>query len=102
MRLLGQILFVCLVLAALQGLVAVLVIAIVLLLIFGILFKTRETVGLLIFGLLLTVLQVHPWVTIGAGIVLTCALLIGKKVEIDPDAPPSPRLLPPPEHTDSD
>ena len=101
MRLLGQILLVALVIAALQGLVAVLVIAIVLLLIWGLLFRTAQTVGLIILGLLLTALQVHPWLTISAGLLLAGALLIGrvKDPPDDDDQPPLIALPPPDDET---
>ena len=53
MRLLGQILFIFLLISALQGLAAILGIAILLFLLWGLFFRTQQTVGLMVLGLLL-------------------------------------------------
>ena len=81
MRVLGQILLVCLVIAALQGLVAVLAIVIVLFLLWGLFFRTEQTVGLIVLGLLLSALQIHPWITVGALILLAGVVLIARVEE---------------------
>lgn len=60
MKLLGQILLVCLVIAALQGLVAVLAIAIVLSLVWGLFYRTETTLGLIATCVLIAALQAHP------------------------------------------
>lgn len=65
MKLLGQILLVCVLLSVLKALVAFIAIGIVLLLIWGLLFRTPETVGIVAFSLLLEALRVHPLVTVG-------------------------------------
>ena len=85
MKLLGQILFVALLISALEGLVAVLAIAIVLFLIWGLLVRTEQTVGLLVVLGLMAALQAHPWMTIGAGLALGGILSIARKMK--PNAP---------------
>ena len=76
MRLIGQIILVCLVISALQGLVAVLAIAIVLSLFVDLLVRPERTVGLMALGLLCTGLFVHPWLTIGViGLLLAVVLI---------------------------
>lgn len=72
MKLLGQVIVLCLALAALQAVLSLMVVAIVLLLVWGLIFRTRETVGLLLVGLFLSALQAHPVVTIGS----ICALVV--------------------------
>lgn len=97
MRLAGQIMLVCLLLAALQALIAILTVAFVLLLVWGLLFRTRETVGLIAFCLFLEALFVHPFTTIGIIVLLAAIVLIanvGTEVPPDPQAPAA--LLPPP------
>ena len=97
MRVVGQILLVCLIIAAFQGLVAVLAIAIVLFLIWGILFRTSETVGLLIVLGLVAALQAHPWVTICVGMVLGAAVWIAPVREAAVEDKPPTNLLQPPD-----
>jgi hypothetical protein len=96
-RLIGQIIFVALVLCALQGLIAVLVIAIILLLLAGLIFRTAETVGVILTLVLLAALQSHPWITIGAIAVLAAVLLIGRTQHGHAEVDAPPILLPPPE-----
>jgi hypothetical protein len=98
MRVLGQILLICLVISALQGAVAVLAIAIMLILLWGLFFRTEQTVGLMVLGLLLSALQFHPWITIGALITLAGAVLIARVVEPSDVSDAPPIALPPPEH----
>ena len=96
MRLLGQILLACLLIAVLQGILAVIAIGIVLALIVGLIWRPAETIGLLIVLGLITALQTYPWMTIGVSLAIVCVLLIaGKRLPADPSEPP-PIALPPP------
>lgn len=97
MRLLGQIILVCVIVSALQGLVAVLAIAIVLFILWGLLFRTAETIGLLVMLGLMAALQSHPWITIGAGLALGGVLLIAGKMNPSERDEPPVDLLPPPD-----
>lgn len=97
MRLAGQIMLVCLLLAALQALLAILAVAFVLLLVWGLLFRTRETVGLIAFCLFLEALFTHPFVTIGVIAVLAGVVWIARIKEAESPTPQPPvALLPPP------
>lgn len=89
MRLGGQILLALLVLAALQGALAVLTVAAVVLIIWGLLIRTAETAGLLLFLLLLEALGRWPLATVGSLIALAGAVLIASRAK---------RLPPPPHH----
>ena len=97
MRLIRQIIFVALVLCALQGLMAVFVIAIILLLLAGLIFRTAETVGVIVTLVLLAALQGHPWITIGAIVLLAAVLLIGRTQDGQAEVDAPPVLLPPPD-----
>jgi hypothetical protein len=66
MNLLGQILLALLVIAALQGILAVLAVGIVLALIVGLIWRPGETIPLLLVFALLAALDAHPLATIGA------------------------------------
>lgn len=97
MRLAGQIILVCLLVAALQALLAILAVAFVLLLVWGLLFRTRETVGLIAFCLFLEALFAHPFATICVTAVLAGLVLIARMKEADNPSPQPPvALLPPP------
>ena len=100
MNLLCQVILVCLVIVALQGLVAVLAIAIVLSLIWGLFFRTEQTVGLIAFSLLITALQAHPVMTIGALVALTGAFLIAGRTKRPKASDPQQIALPAPEDRD--
>lgn len=101
MNVLGQLILVCLVIVALQGLVAVLAIAIVLSLIWGLFFRTGQTVGLIAFGLLIAALQAHPVITIGAIVAVTGALLIARGRTQQTPIETQAILLPPPDREPS-
>lgn len=60
MRTLAAIVVLCLAIAALRALLSVVAVAIVLLLLWGLLFRTQETVGILIFGLACSAFQAFP------------------------------------------
>lgn len=60
MRVLGHIVVFCLALAALQAILSLLVVAFVLLILWGLLFRTKVTVGLLALGFVLSVAEAHP------------------------------------------
>ena len=80
MRLAGQVLLACLIICALQAILAALAVGILLLLIWGLLFRTRETVGLLALLLFLKALEVHPLATIAVcAAVLACFLIARNK-----------------------
>ena len=96
MRLLGQIILLCLIVTALQGAMAVLMIAIVLSLIWGLFYRPEETLGCIGLGLLLAALQVHPWLTIGAALALAAVVLIAR-VRGGGGAADPPIALPPPD-----
>ena len=76
MRLLGQIIFVCLVLAALQALLAVAAFAVIGLVIVGLITKPNETWGFLFLCAIMASLQAYPLATLVAGAILGCAVLI--------------------------
>jgi hypothetical protein len=92
-NLLGQIILVCLVIMAIQGLVAVLTVAIALSLLWGLFFRTGQTLGLIASFVLITALQVHPWATIGAFVALTAVVWIARTRAPEPP----PLALPPPD-----
>lgn len=94
MNLLGRFILVCLIISALQGLMAVLAIATALFFLWGLFFRTEQTVGLVAVGLLLSALQVHPLLTIGAIVCLTVVLLI-RRTKMPPESPML--ALPPPD-----
>ena len=99
MRLLGQLLLVVLVIAAAQAVLAGLVLGIVLLLIWGLLFRTAETVGLIVVLVFLKALDVHPLLTICVTALLGVGLWIaGRNSAVDERQ----QLLPPPLEGDSD
>ena len=99
MRLLCQIFLVCVLISALQALAAVIVITLMLVLVWGLIYRTRETAGLLIVCLLIEGLQVHPVVTIGLTILLFGVVLIARLKPLHPGNPVA--LLPkPPSPTD--
>ena len=99
MRLLGQILLVCVLISALQALAAVIVITLILVLVWGLIYRTREIAGLLMVSLLIEGLQVHPVVTIGLIILLFGVVLIARAKPLHPEKPVV--LLPkPPSPTD--
>jgi hypothetical protein len=62
-RIIGQIILVCLVISALQRLVAVLAIGIVFCVLIGLLVEPQRTVGFMVLSLLFTGFSVHPWLT---------------------------------------
>jgi hypothetical protein len=78
MKLLGQIILVCALVCVLQALVAVIATAFMLLLIWGLLFRTREAAGLIALCLLTGALNSHPTATIGIIILLFGILLIAR------------------------
>ena len=78
MKLVGQILLVCVLLSVLKALVAFIAIAIVLLLIWGLLFRTPATVGLISFSLLIEALQLHPLVAGVLVVLISCIILIAR------------------------
>lgn len=62
MRLIGQIILLCLAIAALQVILSLIAVAIVLLLLWGLIFRTQATLGLLLFALFLGFAATHPFV----------------------------------------
>jgi hypothetical protein len=92
-RLLGQIILVCLVISALQGLVAVLAITILLALLISLLVQPERTVGLMALGLLCSGLFIHPWLTIGfLGFLLVVVLIADVGRTADQEASEPKRL----------
>ena len=98
MRVLGQILLVCVLISALQALAAVIVITFMLALVWGLIHRTREMAGLLIVCILIEGLQVHPVVTIGLIVLFFGAFLIARSKPTQPSRPQL--LLPPPRGSD--
>lgn len=96
MKLLGHILLACLVFAVLQALVALIALAIVMLLVWGLLFRTRATVGLIGFLLLLKALEVHTVATVCVFGAIGAALWIARTKPGRPTGPDEPIALPPP------
>jgi hypothetical protein len=76
---LGQIILFCLVISAFQGALAVLAIGFMLFLVWGLFFRTEQTLGLMALGALITALQVHPFATVGVIIGLAGAVLIADR-----------------------
>ena len=76
MRLLGQILLVCLVISALQGLLVVLAVGIVLVIIWGLIWRPAETLSVLLFLLFLRALEINALGTIGISLAVVCSVLI--------------------------
>ena len=97
MQLLGYIVLACLVIAAAQ---AVLAILIIMLLIAGLICRPRETFGFLVIGGLLNLLQFYPVATICVGGTLLALVLIAGRHKSMPDVVPEGNqvtlLLPPP------
>ena len=85
MKLLGQVLLVCLLLSILKALVVLIAIAIVLLLIWGLFCRTHATVGLVAFSLLIEALQVHPAVTIGLIVLSLLVVWTAPHCHVDDD-----------------
>jgi len=101
MRLLGQLLLALLVVAALQGILAVLAVAIVLALIVGLIWRPGETIPLLLMFAILAGLDAHPWATIGAiGALFGCFLIASRVRRAPADAQSHLPLLPPPKRSD--
>jgi hypothetical protein len=101
MRLLGQILLACLVLAALQGILAVLAVGIVLALVVGAIWRPAETLPLLVIFAVLAGLDAHPWATIGAiGALFGVWLITGALRRMTSKARHAVALLPPPTRAD--
>ena len=100
MRLLGQIIFVCLVLAALQALLAVAAFAVIGLVIVGLITKPNETWGFLFLCAIMASLQAYPLATLVAGASLGCAVLFARihkgRQEKRGRVPRPPLLLPAP------
>lgn len=78
MKLIGQILLVCVLLSVVKALVVLIAVAIVLLLVWGIIYHTPETVGLIALSLLLEGLQVHPIATVGVIMLVGCIVLLAR------------------------
>jgi len=76
-KVLGQVIVLCLAIAALQAFASIIVLVLVALLFAGLLFRTKETVGLLLLGLLLSIGQVYPLVLLALLFALLGATLIG-------------------------
>jgi hypothetical protein len=75
MKTLGHILLFCVLLSVLKAIMIVIAIGIVLLLIWGLLFRTPQTVGLVALSLLIEGLQTHAIVTIGLIALSICIVL---------------------------
>jgi hypothetical protein len=92
MNLLGQILLACLVVAALQGILAVLAVGLVLAFVIGLIWRPAETVPLLLFLLLLEALGRWPLTTLSSLAVLAGAFLIAARAKraAPGDATPEP------------
>jgi hypothetical protein len=101
-RLLGHILLAALVLAALQGILAVLTIAVVLALVVGIIWRPAATLSLLMVFVLLAALDARPWATTAAIGGLAGALLIASYTRCSRRAKKSvpAAALPPPSRPD--
>ena len=98
MRLLGQIFLVCLIIAALQGVLAVLAVGIALALVVGIIWRPAETISLLLFLLLLEALGRWPLATVGSLASLGGVLLIASRAKRARAGAEQPvALLPPPD-----
>jgi hypothetical protein len=99
MKLFAQILLFCVLLSVIKALMVLVAVAIVLMFVWGTFYRTSETVGLIAFSLLIEALQFHPFVTIGA-IMVVCAAVWLAPVEPRDKPSPSPSepvaLLPPP------
>ena len=100
MRLLGQIILVCVILAALQALLAVVALVLVFAVIVGLITKPRETWGLLFVFLILASLEAYPLATLIAGASLSCAFFIAaihkRRRDRRGHVPKPPLLLPGP------
>lgn len=70
MKLVGQIILVCLAIAALQVILGLLVVAVVVMFLWGLIFRTQATLGLVVAGLALGFALTHPFVFIGLLITL--------------------------------
>lgn len=97
MKLLGQMLLVCLILGAIQAVIVVIAIAFMLLLVWGLLFRTKETAGLIALCLLIEGFQVHPLVTTCVIALLVGLLLIPGRKEPPPGGAPTQTVLLPPQ-----
>lgn len=80
MRVLGHIIVFCLALAAIQAILSLLVGALVVLLFWGLLFRTRLTVGLVALGLALGLATNHPVVFVAlCGMLLVIKLMASRR-----------------------
>jgi hypothetical protein len=79
MRLLGQILLACLIIAVLQGMLAVLAVAVVLALICGLLLRPAETAALVVLLLFLRAVELWPGQTLAISTCAGVAFLIGSR-----------------------
>jgi len=93
MRLLGQILLACLLIAVLQGILAVLAVAIVLALIAGLIWRPAETISLLLLLLYLRTLEIFGWYTVGGTIALAIIVLIARRRKSAAGVPADPVAL---------
>ena len=91
MRLLGQILLACLLIAVLQGMLAVLAVALVLAILWGLLFRTAETAGFLALLLYLRALELWPALTVGLTVGLVGTFLIARAKDVP--APPNSKCI---------
>ena len=96
MKLLGQILFVCVLISALQALVAVIVFATLLFLAWALLFRTKQAIGFIAFCLLIEALQLYPIVTLcSIGLLVGVLLIARSKPSRAPSCQPPAKLLAP-------
>ena len=90
MRLLGHILLFCLAIAALQALLAVAAVIVIVVLVAGLIFRTRVTLGLVAFLLLLRALEAFPLATIGVLVGLPAAFWIADRLRSEGTHDPAP------------
>jgi hypothetical protein len=101
MNLLGNILLACLVIAALQGILAVLAVAVVLLILWGLITRPAETIPLLLLFALLQALELWPVATLTVIGCLGGAVLIASRRRFGrTGGQGQPPLLPPPTRRD--